>query len=263
LSPTGDLSDLLAAELGAAFEDLRGELPANPHGPNGPFGALPASNVQAIVVHHSAGPASVTWPAVASFHVNTRGFAGIGYHLGIRQGRLSYLGDVGTARAHVANLNHLYVGVCVAGNYQSETPSAADLALLRRLVPVLDRHFGRALPWRGHRDVAPAGYTVCPGQHLEPHVLAIRQDNAEPADQLAMALRKWADTAQRIQPNASAALYRQIIAHGYWPISDESGANGTPAVDGCRVVAQLAREWKGTGERVYYWDGAAVRWLDR
>ena len=45
---------------------------------------------------------------------------------------------------------------------------------------------------------------------------------------LHMALRKWADVAQAIQPNEDAAILQAMRRDGFWPISDESGANGTP-----------------------------------
>lgn len=179
----------------------------------------------------------------------------------MRDGRVAYMGDIGTARAHVLGKNDRYVGVCIAGNYEGTEPDARDLSQLKRLVRVLDDYFGRTVPWRGHRDVMPPGYTVCPGQHLELHVATLRDGSDE--GPLHIALRKWADVGQAIQPNEDAALYKTIRADDYWPISDESGANGTPAVTGYRHVAQLARALANDDERIYWWDGSTVRWIDR
>lgn len=82
---------------------------------------------------------------------------------------------------------------------------------------------------------------------------------------LDLALLKWADVGQSIQPNEAAALYRAMRQDGYWPLSDESGTRGeVPVVEGFPgIVAQLGRDWDGTSERVYYWDGTAVRWVAR
>lgn len=71
--PMGDrLHELLKREFGDAYDDLRDQLPVNPSGPFGPFGRLDPAKVEAIVVHHTAAPASVTWQQVAAYHVNSR-----------------------------------------------------------------------------------------------------------------------------------------------------------------------------------------------
>jgi sugar phosphate isomerase/epimerase len=48
--------------------------------------------------------------------------------LSVKSGYSYNLGDIATARAHVNGQNHRYVGVCVAGNYQTGEPVDADLA---------------------------------------------------------------------------------------------------------------------------------------
>jgi hypothetical protein len=118
------------------------------------------------------------------------------------------------------------------------------------------------VPLRAHRDLAPPGYTVCAGRNLNARLGELMGDTDET---LHLALRKWADIGQSIQPNETAALYRQMRGDGYWPLSDESGARGeVPAVAGHPgIVAQLGREWKGQGERVYFWDGRRVGWVAR
>ncbi len=77
-----------------------------------------------------------------------------------------------------------------------------------------------------------------------------------------------ADTAQRIQPNESAALYHHIRADGFWPISDESGANGTPTlfVNGVRYdgavcpVREACLEYAlTTREKDGVWGGYTAR----
>ena len=67
------------------------------------------------------------------------------------------------------------------------------------------------------------------------------------------------------QPNEAAAIYKAMRQDGYWPLSDESGTRGqVPMVEGFPgIVAQLGRDWDGPSERVYYWDGTAVRWVAR
>jgi len=43
-----------------------------------------------VVLHRTAGAESVTWESAASYYVQSRGFAGIGYHVGVRNGEIAY-----------------------------------------------------------------------------------------------------------------------------------------------------------------------------
>lgn len=268
-TPGGDpmstrLSAMLRAEFGELYDDLRGKLRTNPNGPNGAFGYLDMAKVDGIAVHHTAAPETVTWESTAAYHVDTRKFAGIGYHMGIRQGRVALFDEVTTARAHITNENHHLLGVVFAGNYQSDPLDPTDVALLRRLVKVLDAFLGRQVRVGGHRDFAPPGYTVCPGSALYAQVSGIRAGTDEGLKQ---ALGKWADVAQAqgIQPNPGAALYRAILADHFYPLTDEGGARGEwPELEGYPgVVPQLARSASGNAERVYYWQGGKVHKADR
>jgi hypothetical protein len=107
-----------------------------------------------------------------NFHVNTRGWADIGYNFAIDQaGRVWMLRSTSWAGnrvgAHCASkpnpdANHEYVGVLlILGD--RETPSAAMLAAFR------DWYRNRFLPiWRGRTDVrghgkVPGASTSCPG----------------------------------------------------------------------------------------------------
>lgn len=121
---------------------------------------------------------------------------------------------------------------------------------------------GRTVPVRGHRDMAPTGYTVCPRKNLAGRLGELSD---APDAALSVALLKWADVGQAIQPNEAAALYRRMREDGYWPSSDESGARrSVPAIEGfAGLVAQLGRQWSGMEERVYYWDGQRVQWVAR
>jgi hypothetical protein len=218
--------------------------------------------VRGIATHHTASPYNTTWQSVASYHVGTRKFAGIGYHLGIQDGDVFYLGDVRTARAHVIDRNHELIGVVWAGNYQNDTPKDEDAQIFYRLVACIDRYLGRQVPAQGHGTWHPQ-HTVCPGRGLAAVVANAR---GQAGNQLSQALLKWADQAQAagIQPNVAAALYRQARTDGYFPLTDESGARGVvPEVEGADVVAQLFRQWEGAKERVYYWAGGIVKFVER
>lgn len=262
------LSAMLRAEFGDLYDDLRGKLRTNPGGPNGNFGKMNLAIVDGIAVHHTAGPEAITWEATADYHVLTRKFAGIGYHGGIRNGRVALFAEIDTARAHVADENHHLIGWVTAGNYQNDALDPNDVALLRRVIKVLDAFLGRKVRIGGHRDFTRPGYTVCPGTALYAQVPSLRLPEPPPTPgedltTLYQALGKWADLAQAqgIQPNPTAALFKAIQADNFYLLTDESGARGQwPEVEIPGVVAQLARRSGGSQERIYYWHNGAVKW---
>jgi hypothetical protein len=126
-----------------------------------------------IAVHHTAGPKAQGWGEIAQFHVTNRQWAGIGYHIGIRGGRVSYLGDVSRGRACCMDQNHRVICVCLTGDYEREALDPADAGALMRVVDVIQRWarvtVGRALAVKGHREV-PGQSTACPGRNLLPLV---------------------------------------------------------------------------------------------
>jgi hypothetical protein len=87
----------------------------------------------------------VTWQSVAGYHAQSRGFAGIGYNVGVRNGEIAHLGDLDEARAHVANLNHLYLVLVLAGNDETATPSEVDMKALKVAYGAMREWLGRAL----------------------------------------------------------------------------------------------------------------------
>lgn len=262
-APVADrMLDILKAEFGDQFHDYRGELPQNPNGRWGPFGRM--GQVKGIAAHHTAGPKTTTWASIAQGHITSRGFAGIGYHIGIRLGEVGYLGAVETSRAHVTDQNDTLIGVVLGGNYMTEPLDARDADLFRRVVKCIDLYLGREVPVKGHGTWHPQ-HTVCPGTAMKDLVAGARSQN--PAGELLVAnLRHWADLAQAkgIQPNPTAALYDVAEKDGFYPLTDESGARDVvPKVDGTDAVAQLFRRWKGTEERIYYWLAGQVKWIVR
>ncbi len=128
----------------------------------------PLSEYRYIAIHHAAGPDNQTPDAIAAYHVNSRGWGGIGYHFVVAQnGNTYYVGDLTTARAHVANLNHLAIGVCLIGSFvdgkeppDNQLRSAHELcAQMLFRTPELSGVDG----WEdvvGHKDLSP---TRCPG----------------------------------------------------------------------------------------------------
>lgn len=251
-----DLGAMLAAEFGGQYQDLRATLPRNPGGPAGDFGRRALGLIDILAVHHTAGPKDQTWQAIAQAHVTGRQWAGIGYHVGIRRGAVSYLGDAGQARACCLDQNHRVLCVCLTGNYEADAVDQADADALRRVTAVVQKWaqatIGRQLSVKGHREV-PGQQTACPGAHLLPLVHEIAAGRApvpapgQPSRSLLVAVDK-AHREQGITLNPTAALQRAIRADGMIPTTRELEIvdGGTP------YIAQRAEGLAGGGARVYY-----------
>lgn len=264
---------LMAAEFGDAFDDMRAELPANPDGPNGAFSRRAMDGVLYLAVHHTAGNASRPWADIARDHILPKsqggrlGAAGIGYHVGIRRGRVAYLGDVELSRANVGRLNHLVIGVVVAGDYTREALAAADHDLLRRVVGVIDSFMGRRLEIRGH-GALPGQATQCPGGAILAALPGLR--GAAPATvpprlESALQGRLRAAVAGRwlMGLNVQAGLQRAIRAAAFAPATEEWSEDVGGTVYVCQgalgvVAGRLARRVyyvvRGEWERVMYID---------
>lgn len=249
-----DLGAMLAAEFGTSYQDLRSVLPTSPHGPHGDFARRPLGNIEILAVHHTAGPRDQTWDAIARAHVNGRGWAGIGYHLGVRQGVVSYLGSIDQSRACCLDQNHRVLCVTLTGNYEAETVAAVDAQALRRVTDVVQRWAAAVLrrPLRvlGHKEV-PGQATACPGRNFMPLVHELASGRPAPAaPRPGGALLEAVDKVHRtvgITLNKDAALQRAIRADGLTPTTRE-----LEVVDGGVVwVAQRAESLAGGGPMVY------------
>ncbi|HEY1011149.1 MAG TPA: N-acetylmuramoyl-L-alanine amidase [Herpetosiphonaceae bacterium] len=137
----------------------------------------PRTETTHIVVHHAA----ALYPqqrgiedvrSVADYHVKTRGWSGIGYHIALAEitqggaiGRYN-LSRLNTQRAHIAMLNHRMVGVSCLTNFDAHPGKLPIQKWLDALVETL-RELVKLYPKArivGHRDVALPGYeTICPG----------------------------------------------------------------------------------------------------
>ena len=130
----------------------------------GSYTSRPLNSIKRVIVHHTAALATTPWTAVARYHVNDRGWPGIGYHLGITpDGGLSYLGDIATLRYHAGAANTDSIGICFAGNFMTDEPASAALATFAKLLTVIEVFLGCQVILQGHRDV---GETLCPGDNL-------------------------------------------------------------------------------------------------
>lgn len=168
--------ELARAEFGTLFEDLRASLPKkrDAQGNVIPFNPIDSRTMPYICFHHSATPINTTWLRVAEHHVNTNGWNAIGYALGVRLGKLALLGDLDTIRAHVLGKNHLALGTCIMGNYDSVPLSAENLDIMKRLVKVLDELYATDKTLTDHNTLLGGAYTACPGSAIKQAIPTLR-----------------------------------------------------------------------------------------
>lgn len=118
-----------------------------------------------FVVHHTAGPLTQTVREIQNFHMDTRGWADIGYNFLVhpRTGDVYEGRGWGVVGAHAEGHNREALGVCVIGN--NPELSAAARNALSQLYTDACRRADRTLLLRGHRQMSGAA-TACPGERL-------------------------------------------------------------------------------------------------
>jgi len=126
-----------------------------------------------LVVHHSASALDGVRD-IQRLHMQTRGYADIGYHFLIGGDGLIYAGrDVGARGAHTGGANTGTLGVALLGNFERSDPARAQLDSLRQLGAYLAAAYALT-HLAGHRDFQP-GATVCPGAGLAPLLPALAE----------------------------------------------------------------------------------------
>ncbi|HLV37731.1 MAG TPA: peptidoglycan recognition family protein [Spirillospora sp.] len=119
-----------------------------------------------VVVHHSALAlhSGETMRSIQDLHMDTRGWADIGYHFGIDAEGAIYAGrDLRARGASVARGNTGVIGVVVMGNFEWEAPTLAQLTALQTLIDWLVQTY--ALTHLAAHSELNAG-TVCPGRYM-------------------------------------------------------------------------------------------------
>lgn len=152
--------------LGDKFIDYRHQIPGDSF--NWSW-VRPLSQPQYLVIHHSAGPDTQTPDEIALFHVNVRGWGGVGYHFIINpEGVVYYVGDLTTARANVKNMNQLVIGICLIGNFiNGQEPTDLQLRSAHELCAQLlfrTPELSGVTSWQDIRGHQQLGQTACPGQ---------------------------------------------------------------------------------------------------
>ena len=117
-----------------------------------------------IAIHHSAAPANVPPEQVARYHVERKGWPGIGYHFYIMpDGTIYQTNYLTTMSNHVFMNNRYSVGICLAGNFSENLPTPAQLNSAATLTAWLMEQLNIPIEnvW-GHKEY-PEQNTSCPG----------------------------------------------------------------------------------------------------
>jgi hypothetical protein len=128
----------------------------------------PLSQPKYLTIHHSAGPDTQTPDDIARYHVQVRGWGGVGYHFIItKDGTVYYVGDLTTARANVLNFNQYVIGICLIGTFMNgKVPTNAQLQNTHELCAQLLFRTPELVNVNGWEDVVPhkaLRATECPG----------------------------------------------------------------------------------------------------
>jgi N-acetylmuramoyl-L-alanine amidase len=137
-----------------------------------PLKSIDPAAVDYVVVHHTAN-ANPAWGVreCHKCHQTERGWSGIGYNYFIEQNGTVYEGRADIDRdyigAHVEGYNSRSVGVCLAGDYDKQTPTSANLEVLAKVVSMLlHRYHLPTTAIRYHEELNPN--KSCPGKNFPP-----------------------------------------------------------------------------------------------
>lgn len=124
----------------------------------------------AVILHHSATRDGQVndWEAIRRYHIDHNGWTDIGYHFGVERENgkvvVRYGRDPCVQGAHAKGANRNSLGVCMVGDYTEHWPDPTFYEMVVRLIKSLMMVYDmRPQQVMGHREVAPHGYTECPG----------------------------------------------------------------------------------------------------
>lgn len=116
-----------------------------------------------IVIHHTASSKTQSLETIAKFHVETRGWPEIAYHVAINEaGDVYLLNDIEEKTYHNSADNTNTIGIVAVGNYENDEPSEDLINSIEAVTDALCLTL-KIKGIKGHRDYKK---TLCPGKHL-------------------------------------------------------------------------------------------------
>jgi len=119
------------------------------------------SSTRYIILHHAA--ADCTAEQTHLYHRDSKGWSGIGYNLFVGLDGKVYAGrPINAVGAHCVGYNANSVGICFAGNFETSTMSAAQIAAGKKAVAYARSYYPSAII-KLHRELDA---TACPGRNF-------------------------------------------------------------------------------------------------
>lgn len=203
------LASMLSKALGDRFSDDRQRLAARGR----PYFAADSKAMPYLCIHHTATDRDTTVDSIDAGHrAAPNRWPGIGYHFVIRRGRLHYVGDVDTQRAHVKGRNHEAIGAAITGNYTQYDPAPEDLAILQTLDAELTAFFGKPKELTTHGEMLP-DYTACPGTRLAVLVPGIRGAPVPTGPDYAKVVWATEEAARILKREGLRAEHDYVVEH--------------------------------------------------
>ena len=132
--------------------------------------------IDMVVIHHSA-TESGSPEAYAHYHVHQNGWPGIGYHYVIgKDGEIVQTNRLSTVSYHTSGQNTRSIGICLTGNYDTQSPPEAQLDACVRLIKYLEKRLGQKLDISGHNQFSSKS---CPGSKVSISGVRARVNNFE------------------------------------------------------------------------------------
>ena len=217
--------------------------------------------VEAIVQHHSAADIDAdAWdlwdfavhnaPWLDSAGQARRGWDTISYATVIDRDGVVWVGALpGDFTWHTSGQNPRSYGVVIPGNFVEQKPSDASLESMRHVHAALRESIGLDRQSFGHAEM-PGQATACPGDHLLPHVIDMREngDVGGGVEDGTAALIARMRERQEVTPNPSASLQRAAAEDGFTVLLTNEFAHEWQGAD---HVAQGVADIRTGRERIY------------
>jgi len=129
----------------------------------GGWGRRSTSSISDITIHHSATSTRQTAQDFARYHVDKKGWPGIGYHFVInRDGSILKTNSIDTNSYHNGYNNTVAIGICLVGDFTMIIPSGDQIKSCIFLCKKLKKDYKSIKYLVGHKEYG--GGTLCPGR---------------------------------------------------------------------------------------------------
>ncbi len=152
-----------------------------PHHPTLRYPTRNLGDITQIIIHHAAVEqrfASCNAEAFANYHINSRGWAGIGYHIVIeKDGAIKLCNYLTTISNNIGNANTRSIGICLAGNFEIDAFTNVQLQPLLNAINWIYLQLGRKVNIYPHQQFAS---TSCPGANVMAKLQSIKSSVQAP-----------------------------------------------------------------------------------